>query len=151
MLGRALRLPRHERRQALVAAALLAYANVALKLLPFAHAIRLGSIPPRGKRPTDSIRAIVQAVERAGYAVPWRTVCIHQGLVAQRMLRREGFPAILCYGTRQAGGELQSHVWVKLGEEIVIGGDEAPGYHLVAVYPRAEESSTRRPFSSLST
>ena len=51
------------------------------------------------------------------------------------MLRRRGVPAVLCYGTSQADGELKSHVWVKVDDEIVIGGDEAPQYHLVATYP----------------
>lgn len=85
--------------------------------------------------PSKTISDCVQAVTRASYAVPWRTVCIHQGLALQRMLRTRGVPAILCYGTGQGEGELKSHVWVKVGDEIVIGGDEAPAYHLVATYP----------------
>ena len=49
-----------------------------------------------------------------------------EGLVLQRMLRRKGLAAILCYGSSQAGGELKSHVWVKLGDDILIGDEVAP-------------------------
>jgi Transglutaminase-like superfamily len=152
ILRRALNLPAREQGQALQAAALLAYANVALKLYPFSKAIALGSLPTTPGNSADRhISSIVLAVRRSSYAAPWRTVCIHEGIAAQWMLRREGVPAVLCYGTRQDDGKLQSHVWVKVGDQIVIGGEEAPHFRLVATYPRAEESSTSRPFSSLST
>jgi hypothetical protein len=150
---RAFGLPAREQGQALQAAALLGYANLALKFYPFSKAIALGSIPTgdRSSDPRPSVTSIVRAIRRASYAAPWRTVCIHEGLAAQWMLRRRGIPAVLCYGTRQDDGKLQSHVWVRVGDDIVIGGEEAPRFRLVATYPRAEESPTSRPFSSLST
>jgi len=153
LVGRALNLPAQERREAVRAAALLAYANVALKFYPFSKAIALGSLTTSSLDEHDNgfVRRVVRAIKRASYAAPWRSVCIHEGIAAQRMLRRQNIPAILCYGTRQADGKLQSHVWVKVGDEIVIGGEEAPHYRLVATYPPGEESSTSRPFSSLST
>ena len=153
LFRRALSLPGRERRQALEAAALFAYANLALKLYPFSKAIALGSqaARPASRGDRDLTNSVVRAVRRASYAVPWRTVCIHEGIVAQWMLRRRGVPAVLCYGTRQADGKLQAHVWVSVGDDIVIGGEEAPHFRLVATYPRAGESSTSRPFSSLST
>ena len=153
LFRRALSLPRRELSQVLQAAAALAYANLALKLYPFSKAIALGSraTRPRNGDKGDIVSSVVRAIRRASYAVPWRTVCIHEGIAAQWMLRREGIPAILCYGTRQADGKLQSHVWLRVGDEIVIGGEEAPKFHLVATYPRVSESSTRRPLSSRST
>ena len=153
LFRRALSLPRRDRRQALEAAALLAYANLALKLYGFSKAIARGSLAarPGSNDDRDLVNSVVRAVRRASYAAPWRTVCIHEGIAAQWMLRRRGVPAVLCYGTRQADEKLEAHVWVKVGDEIVIGGEEAPRFRLVATYPRAEESSTSRPFSSLST
>ena len=150
---RAFSLPAREQGQALQATALLGYANLALKFYPFSKAIALGSLPTedRCSDPRPLIASIVRAVRRASYAAPWRTVCIHQGIATQWMLRRKGVPAILCYGTRQEDGKLEAHVWVKVGEDIVIGAEEAPHFRLVATYPRANKSSTSRPFSSLST
>lgn len=150
---RAFGLQPQERQQALVAATLLGYANLALKFLPFAKAISLGSVRLNSRFADRelALRESVRAVERASHAVPWRAVCIHQGLALQRMLRRQGVAALLCYGTRQFGGKLQSHVWVTVGDEIVIGGEEAPKFHLVAIYPRSEKSSTSRPSSSRSS
>lgn len=153
LVRRASSLPARELGQALEAAALLAYANLALKLHPFSKAIALGSLAtsPGSSDDGDLISSVVRAIRRASYAAPWRTVCIHEGIAAQWMLRRRDIPAVLCYGTRQPDGKLQSHVWVRVGDDIVIGGEEAGHFQLVATYPRGEESSTSRPFSSLST
>jgi hypothetical protein len=135
-----MRLPWREQRQALVAAALLARASLALKLIPFSKAILLGSIPVAGKQPeANTVDESVRAVRRASYAAPWRTVCIHEGLALQHLLRSQGVPAVLRYGTNRLDGELKSHVWVTVGDEIVIGGEEAPRFHLLASYPRTAD------------
>ncbi len=68
-------------------------------------------------------------------ATPFRTVCVHEGLVLQRMLRRKAAQQILCYGSNQTGGELKSHVWVKIGDDILIGGEAALEFQLLASYP----------------
>lgn len=134
---RARRLPGREIRQALLAAWLLGCANLAVKCLPFSRVIALGSVPvePGSDPASEVVTEWVTAVKRASRAVPWRTVCIHEGLALQRLLRSRGVPALLCYGTTQKDGELKSHVWVKVGNEEVIGGEEAGGYQLLAVYP----------------
>lgn len=134
---RAWQLSGRQRRQALLAAALLGYANLALKFLPFSKAILLGSRSIRHRTNLEPrlVTDWVSAIKRASRAVPWRSVCIHEGLVLQRLLRRHGLPAILCYGTTQEDGELKSHVWVKVGNELVIGGDVADRFQLLAVYP----------------
>ena len=74
-LKRALALPSGERRDAFVAAVLLGYANLALKLLPFSRAIALGSVATASDR-GDAVRGTVRAVRRASYAVPWRTLAV---------------------------------------------------------------------------
>jgi hypothetical protein len=138
--SRGIRLPWREQRQVLVAAALLARVSVALKLMPFSKAILLGSVPIGGKQPDSrTVDESVRAVRRASYTVPWRTVCIHEGLALQHLLRSHGVPAILRYGTNRLDGELKSHVWVTVGNEIVIGGEEAPRFHLLASYPRVTD------------
>jgi hypothetical protein len=57
---------------------LLGYANLALKLLPFSKAISIGSAPAlRTDRDQGSaVAETVRAVQRASYAVPWRTVAV---------------------------------------------------------------------------
>lgn len=131
------RLPTKEGRQVLVAAGVLAWANVGLKLLPFRRAISMGSRRIRhGRRCNEAIAdqwAI--AVSRAARLVPWRSVCIHQGLTLQWLLRRRGIPAILIYGVQFEGGELAAHVWVKVGDRTIIGGEESGRFHKVASYP----------------
>lgn len=125
------------RRRALLieAAANLALASAALFLLPFRRAIRLGSVKLASDHRHRS-DDIVWAIEAAARRLPWRIVCIHKGIAAQRMLRRSGIDAVLHYGARHHGGEsrLQAHVWVSVGGEIVIGGEEAPRFAEIAAY-----------------
>jgi hypothetical protein len=137
LIARASALPARELRDAATAAALLAWASLTLKLLPFARAISSASGPVRrqGRKSDVSLEQLVIAVRRASDVVPWRSVCIHQGLALQRFLRSRGFDAVLCYGTAHVDGELKSHVWVKVGDRTVIGGEEAPDYQLLATYP----------------
>jgi hypothetical protein len=128
------------RRQALLAEAVLALAasSAAIRLRAFKRAIRMGSLPLAGRRAavgdiTDDIR---WAVETAARNVPWRALCIQQGLALQWMLRRRGVDARLHYGiAKDEIGELQAHVWVAAGGSVVIGGAEAPRFKCVATFP----------------
>jgi hypothetical protein len=127
------------RRQALLAEALaaVAVASAAIHLRAFKRAIRMGSLrladPPAEDDITNDVR---WAVEAAARNVPWRAMCIQQGLALQWMLRRRGIDARLHYGiAKDEIGELQAHVWVAAGDRVVIGGAEAPRFKCVATYP----------------
>jgi len=121
----------------LTAAALLSRASLVVAVLPFRSAIRFGSVPV-GRTKLSEVEDVIWAVEAARRRLPWRIVCIQKGLVAQRMLRAAGMNAILHYGMKTEDGSLEAHVWVTIGKEAVIGGDEAHAFVPVATYPRAE-------------
>ena len=135
-LTRLHRMERERRKLLLRAAALLTAASACVAILPFRSAIRFGSVPvEQGRR--RNIDDVIWAVEAAASRLPWRTVCIEKGLVAQRMLRSSGVDAILHYGARHRpeGGRLEAHVWVTVDDQAVIGGEEAAGFARVATYP----------------
>ena len=127
------------RRQALLAEAVLAVAaaSAAIRLRAFKRAIRMGSLPLTGRPADGDITDDVRwAVETAARNVPWRAMCIQEGLALQWMLRRRGVDARLHYGiAKDEVGELQAHVWVAAGGSVVIGGAEAPRFKCVAIYP----------------
>ena len=56
--------------------------------------------------------------------MPFRAVCLQQALACQIMLRRRGVEARLHYGVA-IGERLEAHVWVSVGNRIVIGEEEA--------------------------
>ena len=97
--------------------------------------VRFGAAP-LGITPTD-VDACIGAIQAAASRLPWRAVCIEQGLAAQRMLRQGGIEARLHYGIRNAGAsaKLEAHVWVSVDGRTIIGGREAPDFAEVAVYP----------------
>ena len=120
-------------------------ASLAVRFLPFRHAVRGGARTLAGKQGDDWIdichdaRWSVVAVARH---VPWRALCFQQGLALQWMLRRRGVDARLHYGIGYADGDasladrdLAAHVWVVIDDEIVLGGHGAASFRSVAVYP----------------
>lgn len=134
LVARFWRLPARRQRLLIEAAASLALASAGLALLPFKRAIRLGSTS-LGKSSTDTASEVVSAVEAAARRLPWRNVCIHKGIAAQRMLRRRGFDATLHYGIGNEGDTLAAHVWVSLDGVPVIGGEEARSFAPVGAFP----------------
>ena len=118
------------------AAAMLAVASAAVAFVPFRRAIRFGSVPVRARN-SSSVEDIIWAIEAAARRLPWRAVCIKKGLAAQRMLRSAGVDATLHYGARHhpQTGKLEAHVWVTVGDRVVIGGGETAGFAEVATFP----------------
>ena len=119
------------------AAAALGLASFAVAVLPFRRAIALGAVPLFQTRHPDSISQLRWAVEAAAARLPWRTMCIEQGIALQRILRRRGIDARLRYGARPCDGPtgVQAHVWITVGDEIVLGEQQAVGFAEVAVFP----------------
>ena len=115
----------------------LGLASFAVAVLPFRRAIAVGAVPLCGSKDDSSIRDIRWAVEGAAPRLPWRTMCIEQGIAMQRLLRRRGIDARLRYGARPDEGAagLKAHVWLTVGDEIVIGEAEAAGYAELAMFP----------------
>lgn len=124
----------------LEAAAALVLATLATRLLPFRIVVRLtgvaGSDSPLAGDDRNA-EEISKAVRRAARRLPWRIVCLQEGLAAHWMLRGRGRPSRLHYGLKQSGAELSAHVWVTLGENVVIGGETIDPHICVAVFPRA--------------
>ena len=133
--SRARPLVRRHWRLLVAASAALARARGTLLLLPFERAIRHGSVPLSSRGEGGSVFEIVWAVQAVGRRLPFRTMCIEQGLAAQRLLRRTGVDARLHYGARQAADALEAHVWVSVDGTTLIGGEEASGFALIATYP----------------
>lgn len=108
----------------------------ATRLLPFNRYISLGArriARPVPLEPGEAPR-IVAAL---GRRMPFRAVCLEQGIALQWMLRRRGVDAILHYGIRMPREEqgLLAHVWVSVDGEVILGGPQHQHYAEVARYP----------------
>jgi hypothetical protein len=146
----AFRLPRLDRLSGndwlLLAEALptLAWASLAIFLLPFRRVAATASEPRNAARTPDpqTARKIAWAVNAWARRVPWRAVCFQRGLAVHRMLRRRGYESVLHYGVaREEAKGLRAHVWVTLGDRAVVGGEEAPAFVCLATFPPASRAS----------
>lgn len=131
------RFARHERGQrALLAEAALqlARAAFAIRFLPFDRAIRSGAVRLGEARPVDAA-GVARAVRWAAAVLPFRAVCLQQGVACQAMLRSRGADAKLHYGMAAGTERMEAHVWVTVDGSIVIGEEEAARFRPVATFP----------------
>ena len=110
-------------------------ASLAIRLLPFPRVAALGSRPAAGRGDADvaMLRGPVRGWARR---VPWRAKCFESGVALRMMLARRGVGSTLHYGIAREEG-LKAHVWLSVGDEIVIGGREADGFTEVGTFPPA--------------
>lgn len=126
------------------AAAMLSFATLLLRILPFRRVARLvgrveaageTSLPPPADAP---VRAVGRAVEAAARRLPWRPLCLPQALAASLMLRRRGVPSALHIGVAMGEGrKFQAHAWLVAAGGVVCGGPAAVGMTpIAAIRPR---------------
>lgn len=140
------------RRRALMAeaAAWLAIAWLALLVFPFRHvARRLGDpatpdvaatrIAQMRKADGDDALAkdIGWAVTRMAGYVPFRAVCLQQGIAAKMMLRRRGVESALHFGVARGTSPakpLEAHAWLDAGGAKVTGYPVQSGFTEIACF-----------------
>lgn len=82
------------------------------------------SAKPRSGHSKDEILWSI----RAASEFAWRPTCAVRGLVAERLLRQNGFPSQFKVGVSRDAAEFQAHAWVEDQSGIVIGASEQE-YH----------------------
>lgn len=135
-------------RRALMAEAAfwLAYARLALLLLPFRQVAKgLGTLgrptedtaPPGSDADLQLARDIGWAVARTAGYVPFKALCLQQAIAARIMLRRRGVQSVLHFGVapaRSPADRLESHAWLDAGGAKVTGYPVEPRYTEVACF-----------------
>lgn len=120
--------------------------RVGLWVLPYRTVCRLVSHPLAlsGERLTireEALRQrrIVGAVESISRRLLGNKPCLTQALVAQRLLRQEGFETALRIGVAKEGRELLAHAWLEREGRVLIGGGHSPALYapLTPVQPEA--------------
>lgn len=123
------------------ALATLIVASLAIRLVPFAKVAgwAVGRRYDRNDRRGD-----VAAVRRVTLAwcrrVPWRALCMEQGVTAAHMLSRRGAAVDLHYGAAMIGGNLEAHVWVRSAGLPVTGCENASDFNLLSHFSNGPSS-----------
>jgi hypothetical protein len=143
-LRRRLRLPRITPADiglAIEAGCMLTFFRIALNFLPVQRLTRWMS---RAQKNSSSISRqkeaqILRRVEWSIGAVvrhfPVTFVCFPQSLTAYFMLRRRHVSSQLFYGVAREANQLKAHTWIKVGDRIVVGGDAASSFTVLATFP----------------
>jgi hypothetical protein len=130
-------LPSVRRRELTRAVIVLAFARLALWLLPFrtlrSLMSRLGRATSSRKAATENaaVDHIARAVGVAARFIPAAT-CLVQAMATQFLLGRRGVESTLRLGvTRAAAGKFQAHAWVECRDRVVVGGKDSPSVYSV--------------------
>lgn len=128
----------------------LAAARLAASLLSFARVTGLVRRPSASQQgsstPADEDSASANLIGAAvSYAArlpfPWAS-CLHQALAAHWMLGRRGIPSRICFGVKRGTDGLCSHAWLLNGNQVLLGGESASEFSLVAEFPAQDRSDT---------
>jgi hypothetical protein len=128
------------------AAALLSVAQFLTRCVPYSRwATLLGPIarePGRAAfaRERQVAGDVVRAVDIAARHLPWNVVCLPRAMAAKWMLARRNIPSVLHIGigrTPDAAASASSsglHAWLSAGPEILVGGEVADQFSVLARY-----------------
>ena len=134
-------LPASERWLLLEAVFWLAWARLALRLVPLHRlAPRLGQSQaeaPRSLTPAavQQAQLIARLVNIAGAHLPWTCTCLVEALAGMQMLRRRGQSCTLYLGVaKHQTQQLSAHAWLRSGEVFVTGEREHHDFVVVGSF-----------------
>lgn len=131
LVRRFLACSRTEKQLFLQATVLLLSVRLGLVILPFRT---LYGLIVRWSRPTTpGLRGhpshrdqLIKALNRASHYLPGDGICLHQALVGQLLLGRNGFESHIQIGVKKGDdGEFVAHAWLESHGEVVVGGPDA--------------------------
>ena len=125
-------------------AALLA-GSAARLLIPFPRlAGRLAKHTASLPASPVEVETIRRAIDAWTRRLPLAPKCFARGLAAFAMLKRRGYATQLYYGAATIDGKLKAHVWVRSGDQDVVGCDIADQYALLATFPEDRPARSRQ-------
>jgi len=118
------------------AAIMLLLARLAVRFVPSAMLFAWAGLPAKRVRrfTHDEAQWVAWAVDHAGTLGRMNGLCLPRALAAHAMLRRRGIASRLCLGVARTGNAFAAHAWIEIGEERIIGGDEAAGFTRLAAF-----------------
>lgn len=133
-LGTFLTLGGTEKRAAIEALALVAWAQLLVTFIPPRRwrDRLLNREAPTGHANPAALRLVRQAVNRAARNIPTAPNCLPQALAARKMLARRGIASQLHIGTgRGQDGAHAFHAWLKVGDQWITGDCDESHYRLL--------------------
>jgi hypothetical protein len=118
------------------AAVMLVLARLAVRFAPPARIFAWADRPPRHvhRFAVDEVNWVSWAVETLGAKTWMNALCLPRALAAHAMLRRRGIVSRLCLGVARAGGTLNAHAWVEVGNDKIVGAGEAGAFTRLAEF-----------------
>lgn len=131
-------LPSADRQLLMEAAIRLIVAWCVLRLVSFARVTATLERARTGRRAVtpETVRRIRWAVESAARNLPLSLTCLPQALAVSWMLITRGCTPQMLYGVAKVeNGGFESHAWVELDGQPVIGHREAPRFTVLTSFP----------------
>jgi len=69
-----------------------------------------------------SVPTMIRVISFARRLAPVRTTCFGEALAAEALFRQCGYTPVVCLGALRDKGAFRAHAWVKVGDQVVVGG-----------------------------
>jgi hypothetical protein len=145
------RLPTWRRQLLAEATAELVRASLLLTVVPSRRTVSLLGTPagltgdppvPPTADELGQAGEIGRAIGGAAGVLPWHPSCLRQAVAARRMLDRRRIPNALHLGVLDASHDA-AHAWVRVGEQVVVGGRRTRTFTTVGMFAGPRSGSTR--------
>lgn len=82
------------------------------------------------------VQTLACYIERMSEIVPWKSECLVQAATGKLLLRRKKIGCTVFFGVKKGNEnkELKAHAWLKVGPEIILGGENAHQYVVVSTF-----------------
>lgn len=100
----------------------------------------LAAAPTAEPPATDRAQAVARRLRWTADRLPWTSTCLVRAVALGLLLKRRGIQGwSIRFGVSKTGGVLAAHAWMVMGQDILIGGEEAADFT-----PLADLTGARR-------
>lgn len=125
----------------------MAYAWLALRVLPFRRVSATWGAPLRQAPPFTftfnlNTAPLDPRAEQVGWAIrsvnhrlPWQGTCLIQAVAARQMLRRRRIANVLYFGVRHSTTKpIDAHAWLSVGQHVLTGKRGHRQFSIISVF-----------------
>jgi hypothetical protein len=82
------------------------------------------------------VQTVARFIRQMSKLLPWKSECLVQAATGKLLLRRKKIASTVYFGVKKSDDskKILAHAWLKVGPEIILGGENAHQYVVVSTF-----------------